>query len=915
MLKPKAQLNLANARDYFREHLSVGDYYAGQKVAGEWFGQGAARLGLAGTVGEEAFLALCAGQNPAGQKLTARRNTVRQEGGRDAANRRIFYDLTISPPKSVSVVALYQDARIIELHNRAVRVMLAELEPFAEARVRKAGENSERVTGNVIAACFRHDTSRELDPHLHTHCVVFNATFDLFEARWKALHNGGMYRAQKFAENLYYHELAKGLRSLGYDIVNSRTGFEIKSVPRSVCERFSKRHAQIDTEAHKQLAAGYTGNVNNLREQIAHDKRRRKQQESTAERLQGYWAKQLASDEKSAMKLLQLIRPQRPKVADVAEAVAWADEHLFERRSVVHDYELLSVALMRGRGEAFDLAGLRIAMDQRGYLREEGTRRLTSHEVLRTELEIIVAAHDGRGRHPALNPSHRGSSGLSAEQAAAVEKILASRDFITLFRGGAGTGKSFTLKEVERGLIATNHPVALLAPQRQQVNTLQADGLPAETLAHLLTAKTLARGTVVILDEAGQVGGRQLRDLIRLVQAADGRLILSGDTRQHGAVTASDALRAIEKHAGLKPATLRRIRRQDPELGVSNSERNFIRRYRAAVKAAAKGYVTESFDRLDALSCVRECGWSERRQALTAEYLTAAIRNESPLVVTQTRDEVRELNERIREQLRAGGRLGRDSAVTAWQPLELGEAQKRDPRYYETGRHVFFLQRYGRYAKGDLCEIVGADERGVRLMKDGRRSTLNYRYAQRLLLTTLSPMPLARGDRLQLKFNGKSSEALPLNNGELVTVRRMQKNGSLVVTGGDGRRKTLAPTQRLFVRGYAVTSYASQGKTVDTVIFADAASVAATSAKQWYVTISRGRKRVVIFTSDKEGLRANIQRSGDRELALDLQTRIIPPVMTPDWRRQALAAIERTRLHETVVQPAPRRTQHRGLAA
>ena len=75
---------------------------------------------------------------------------------------------------------------------------------------------------------------------------------------------------------------------------------------------------------------------------------------------------------------------------------------------------------------------------------------------------------------------------------------------------------------------------------------------------------------------------------------------------------------------------------------------------------------------------------------------------------------------------------------------------------------------------------------------------------------------------------------------------------------------------RQFQRGYAVTSYGSQGKTVDRVLFADAGVCAATNAQQWYVTISRGRKSVQIFTSDREQLRQSIARNGDRELALDL---------------------------------------------
>ena len=42
------------------------------------------------------------------------------------------------------------------------------LEKFAESRLRKSGERGERQTGNIVAAAFRHDTSRELDPHLQT---------------------------------------------------------------------------------------------------------------------------------------------------------------------------------------------------------------------------------------------------------------------------------------------------------------------------------------------------------------------------------------------------------------------------------------------------------------------------------------------------------------------------------------------------------------------------------------------------------------------------------------------------------------------------------------------------------------------------------------------------------------------------
>ncbi len=104
----KTQYSLVNARGYFEEHLCVGDYYEeGQRVSGEWPGEAAAKLGLSGKVRAESFLRLCENQHPGtGERLTQRHKTTRLEGDREVANRRIFFDFTFSPPKSVSVAAL-----------------------------------------------------------------------------------------------------------------------------------------------------------------------------------------------------------------------------------------------------------------------------------------------------------------------------------------------------------------------------------------------------------------------------------------------------------------------------------------------------------------------------------------------------------------------------------------------------------------------------------------------------------------------------------------------------------------------------------------------------------------------------------------------------------------------------------------
>ena len=288
MLSPKTKYSLINAKQYFEEHLCAGDYYSeSERVLGQWFGKGAELLGQSGRVGRDEFLHLCDNLHPqTGERLTQRLKTTRtvvDETGRayEVANRRIFFDFTFSPPKSVSIAALVgNDPRIVDAHHRGVEAALRELEQFAETRVRAGATMTDRTTGNIVGAIFRHDTSRALDPHLHSHCIVFNATRDPVEGRWKALQNFEMLRARKYVENVYYHELARELKQCGYQIVNHPRGdFEIQGVSPELSERFSKRHREIDQNTHELLAqnpelAG--GNVADIRENVAQKNRARK---------------------------------------------------------------------------------------------------------------------------------------------------------------------------------------------------------------------------------------------------------------------------------------------------------------------------------------------------------------------------------------------------------------------------------------------------------------------------------------------------------------------------------------------------------------------------------------------------------------------------------------------------------------
>jgi len=244
MVSIKAQSSPQNAARYFGEHLSHDDYYSDrQHTPGWWFGRGCQALGLdsQAPVRKEDFAALCKGLRPDDWgKLTQRMTD----------NRRCLYDITLSAPKSASIMALIGDERIIAAHEQAVTATLAAAEKLAAVRVRKGAAvdtRQARVTGNIVCARFLHRESRALDPQLHTHCIVFNVTHDPVENRMKALEARPIYDHAQELTQLYRAHLAESLHALGYDVyLDKHRCPQIRGVDTNLMARFSKRSAQRD---------------------------------------------------------------------------------------------------------------------------------------------------------------------------------------------------------------------------------------------------------------------------------------------------------------------------------------------------------------------------------------------------------------------------------------------------------------------------------------------------------------------------------------------------------------------------------------------------------------------------------------------------------------------------------------------
>ena len=210
-------------------------------------------------------------------------------------------------------------------------------------------------------------------------------------------------------------------------------------------------------------------------------------------------------------------------------------------------------------------------------------------------------------------------------------------------------------------------------------------------------------------------------ELLRLVRQRNARLVLSGDTRQHGAVEASDALLAIERYSGVRPVELQTIRRQDPARGQTVDERDRIKQYRRAVKLAADGKLAASFSQLDNLGAVVTCGVGEQAEKLAAEYVQMAEKNVSAVVVSQTWNEVHRVNEQVRDKLKSKGLLGvNDVTVQTLEKLDLTTAQKREERFYPSDAVIVFNQKVRNAGAGTKGKLGGIVKTGVLVEVNGQ---------------------------------------------------------------------------------------------------------------------------------------------------------------------------------------------------
>lgn len=735
--------------------------------------------------------------------------------------RRTGLDVTVSAPKSVSVLWALADAatagEVLRAHEQAVDAALTYLQGAAGHGLRGHqgdGRRATRVgTDGLIVAAFEHRTSRAGDPQLHTHLVIPNLLRG-HDGRWSAVDSRALYRQALTASHVYQLILRSTLtRTLGVEWGPVTRGIaELSGIPVAVRREFSARKRQIDAAL---ADTGRSGPA--AAQQACLLTRPAKPSSQDTVTLRERWAEQLTALGHDPVALTRglLGRAGPPR----APSPAGLTDHLlgevgltqrrssFDRRAVVQ-----GLCQQLPPGVTIDLPGLQnltstILTDPRvlpllpGPAGPEPTsesgRGFSTTAMVRTEQTAIALAHDQQGAGLAVLGLHQvlaaiaatapGREGrpLSPAQTTAVLTLTGSGRGVEIVVGAAGSGKTAALAAASTAWAAAGHRVVGTALAASAARNLQtATGIGSSSLARLLTDLDTARtrgepalqpGSVLVLDEAGMVGTRDLHRLLTHAATAGAKLVLVGDPAQLPEIQAGGLFTHLTREL---PA----IALTDNHRQLHSWERTALDALRAgrpdtALRAYADQQRIHLAPTTSGLTIGLACDYLRLRQATPSPY--------DVLVVTARRADAATANDAIRALLRSRGQLGPQLTV-------------------DTG-----ASRPVSIAVGDLVLIT---------RNDYPRGVLN---GTRAIVTSLEPGNAAGG-------GGAGSIGL-----------RTSEDRSLTVPlrwAADGRLE----------HGYALTCHKAQGLTVEHALVY---GTGALSQQSGYVAMSRGRASNHLYTA------------------------------------------------------------------
>lgn len=857
-------------------YYTVGDYYTkGGDEHSEWGGKLAADLGLEGKVDPARFEELLAGKVGDQQLGRRRKEGIQHHPG---------WDFAVNAPKSVSIMALvHGDERIIAAHERAVTVALGYLEEHAELRRRVNKEVVHETTGRLLFARFTEHSSRELDPHLHTHVVVLNMTNHGPDRAMASLESRAMFMEQMVAGQVYRNELARDLREIGFEIdFDPRRGlFEIHGLSDGLIRFHSQRSEQIEAHAQEH---GHKGQAQRTRSFYA---TRRAKVSIGLDDLHARWAERARPFLPEIDKVAKEADDKEGKLAEPDPRLAMRATLFGIRQSETHE-AVNNVGRILGKALASHVGEVRLGEVRSLVAKQEAagkilrTHRQTGDKLLITgrsslrsaRLELALSEHLSLAMGDAAPAASRErlmqearADGLTEAQTAALLAIATGTDRLVAIQGVGGAGKSTLVRAMVKAVRPEFEPLAL-APTSSAAAGLGKDAdIESRTVASILSngGREITERHILVLDEAGQLGNRQATRLLDISRRTGARLILIGDVAQTGAIEQGKPFWLLQK-LGMPTSHLTELLRQDTPA------------IKLATTLAREGNYTGSIASLERVTAGKN--GEELAKDLVSSWtaLNEQDRHQTNILVLDNATRLI-VNSQIRDVLRSEGSLAaEDTRLQVLTPTGMTDQEKQFARFYSGGQVVMFSRdNAGVGVTRDTeyrVEGIGRDSKGrqvVRLVDpNGRTIAWNPRLGKpgQVNVFVADHRNLGEGDRIQSRLVNKE---LGLKNAERGTVLSLEGTQATIRWDRGERVQTIdLGTYKTWDHGYSETVYSAQSKTYPHVYVLAPVESGLVNGQNFYTAITRARYSVKLWTENPSRLAEKLKsHSGEKSSTIE----------------------------------------------
>lgn len=921
-------LSISNVSDSKKstDYFCKDDYYLNEEaikehqLLSEWYGKGAAELGLTGNIIAKDYQDILSG------KIASKNITLGKINSNGELDHAPGIDLTFQAPKSVSILSeVLEDKKIREIHNQSVNQILDYIEKnYIYTRVKINQKTNLEQTQNIIAAKFLHNTNRNLEPHLHTHCLLANITKkdngDYRSAWFKKIfddkiHLGGLYR----------HILKENLLQNGYNIrdADNKKGnfnFEISSITDKQIALFSTRREEILEKTHELSQENQSLSDAKLKQLATILTRKYKNVDIAHEEIKNHWQNKAQEINLPNVEIKKNISHDNSNYdSNAALAISNALDHVTERKTVFFVKEIIDQAL----SNKFHKTDLKSVVKEIQKLKDnnhllpakraELVDYFTTKGAYQKELEILKLTKEVQNDSyniinidDSIKNHITNKISLNESQIRAANFILKSKDRVIGIEGYAGTGKTYMLNCVNQVAEKQGYKLLGMSPTGvATVNLKEKGGMNSITLQSFLTKwngiannrgtlqgikdlKEKFSKTIIIVDEASMISSTQMKDLLTISKRLELKTILLGDTKQLDGVEAGVPFHEMVRN-NLRTEKITQIIRQNNE-NLKQSVYDIINNKVSQAFANIENNVIETTtENIPITAAEKFLSLSDEDQKKT-------------IIVSPTNQEKDKINEIISKELYKKRKLlinfNKINEHEIYKNKNLTEAEKtlahnftkgdiilpnkerstlkiKKNEYFEvtevkTKNNIITIKKIN---KSIISKALGRQEKTISFDPakiKGKDNKANFE------VFTNSSRIFHKGDEVSFT---RSIKEIGVINSDQAQILSVGKNHIKVKLEKDGRKLILEKnkfTTKHLEHSYAISTHKSQGLTKKNVIaLVDSNKKLLTTQKNFYVQISRAEENAFIITNNKEAAINKLEKDTGIEISAISQQREI----------------------------------------